>query len=134
MIQQGDRFITSLIVHTNDQEPLKWLPKFSYYLGVPVCKQKFIDLTAIHPQQPVPPKPLDLYPERHQDVLFGMADKVGIPGSEKGILAVLVRNDPRRPGEKTFRTVFVCLKQHGDEYDQKVQALQELVRKKGERT
>lgn len=130
---QGDRVIAHLITHTDEREIQPFLVKAAYYLQIPICKQTFVDMSAIDPAAPLPEKPLDLYQESREQILKNAADKASIPGGYPAVLFVLIKNDHRRPGEKIYHTVVTIWKREVKEFKQHVATLQELLEKKGKR-
>ena len=100
--------------------------RLAYLFDVNLYKQIYVDFTGIRPQDPVSHKPLDLFPERSSDYLKLLPDKVYIPEDEKGSLFVLVRNDPRKPGEKKYNIILAIRKELQSEFEETVTKIQQF--------
>jgi hypothetical protein len=129
-VTQNNRIIVNLTTHLNEEDIQSYLKRFSYFFSVQIIPS-FIDMTGIRPQDPVPNRPQDLYPDRAQDFLMNMSDKVSLSHDQKGVLAVLFRNDPRRPGEKKYHIVFIFWASNKPEFEAKINQLQNFLTSKG---
>jgi len=130
-LTENKRIIVHLSTHTDEPEIKKYLEKFSYFLNVPISKNTYLDMTGISPQDPPHPRPLDTIPDRSQDFLKGMSSQIYIPSDKNGVLAVLIRNDPRRPGMKKYHTIIVFCTDKKKIMENKITELQQFLKSKG---
>lgn len=127
---ENNRTISAISHHKEQDEALAYLKKISYFLGLPLPKEPYIDLTAIDPQQPPTIVPKDLILDNETFLLAHMTDKIRIREDQKGVIACLVRNDPRRCGKFLYDTVVITHKQNYDEFAPKINSLKEFMTKK----
>ena len=126
---QTNRVIVNISQHQDEETTKKYLKRIAYFLQLTLPTQPFLDLTAVDPQAPVSPRPLDLFPDRPQEFLTDMADKIAIPANDVGVVGALVRNDPRRPGGKKYDTVVILLKEHQKDFEEKITQLKEFLKR-----